>query len=179
MTKNRAFLNQLYMEMIIAAADSRLSSASSTLSILLRIMLFLATTLFPFVLTFYFGKTPMFFLPPSGISSASASRTTRLAPGGFTIPNNPNHAWELINETYLGPFGWFLSLTAAPKGKSFFSWVGILLLVIGPPHLTFLLLLERLSQCWYVVNGVHSGCSSCHRSHPRKCRYHRLVINFF
>lgn len=58
----------------------------------------------------------MFFLPPSGISSAS--RITQTAPGGFTIPNNPNHAWEMINETYLGPFGWFLSLTAAPKGKS-------------------------------------------------------------
>jgi len=37
--------------------------------------------------------------------------------GGFVIPNNPNHAWEMVNETYLGPVGWILSLTAAPRGS--------------------------------------------------------------
>lgn len=102
--------------------DSRLNSASSTLSILLRVALFLSTTLFPFVLTFYYGSTPMFFLPPSETATktqiSSSSRVTRMSPiGGFVIPNNPNHAWEMVNETYLGPVGWFLSLTAAPRGE--------------------------------------------------------------
>lgn len=60
----------------------------------------------------------MFFLPPSGTSSANtATGAPRLAPGGFVIPNNPNHAWDMVNETYLGPVGWILSLTAAPRGE--------------------------------------------------------------
>jgi hypothetical protein len=96
--------------------DSRLSSASSMLSILLRVVLFLSTTLFPFLLTFYFGSTPMFFLPPSG-TLADPRKSSRMAPGGFTIPNDPNHAWDMVNETYLGPIGWVLSLTAAPRGE--------------------------------------------------------------
>lgn len=107
--------------------DARLAGAASVVSLLVRAALFLATTLFPFCLTFYFGKTPMFYLPPSDspAAAASASRAAvlpasqkRMAPGGFELPQNPTHAWGMINETYLGPLGWLLSMTAAPRGES-------------------------------------------------------------
>lgn len=88
----------------------------------MRAVLFLATTLFPFCLTFYYGKTPMFFLPPSestlaASSAAKAGSPVRRAPGGFEIPYDASHAWGMLNETYLGPLGWLLCLTAAPRGS--------------------------------------------------------------
>lgn len=101
--------------------NSQLAGASSSLSLLVRAILFLSTTLFPFALTFYFGKTPMFFLPPSGstasVTHAARGLPVRRAPGGFELPYDTNHAWGMVNETYLGPLGWLLSMTAAPRGS--------------------------------------------------------------
>lgn len=105
----------------LEAVNSQLAGASSSLSLLVRAVLFLSTTLFPFALTFYFGKTPMFFLPPSGstatITHAARGLPVRRAPGGFELPYDTNHAWGMVNETYLGPLGWLLSMTAAPRGS--------------------------------------------------------------
>lgn len=107
----------------LEATNSRLAGASSSVSLLVRAILFLGTTLFPFCLTFYFGKTPMFFLPPSGsptIASSAAKVSylpVRKAPGGFEIPHDATHAWSMVNETYLGPLGWLLAMTAAPRGS--------------------------------------------------------------
>ncbi|UZJ51058.1 hypothetical protein CBS101457_000378 [Exobasidium rhododendri] len=134
----------------LEATNARLASASSTLGLLLRVVLFLSTTLFPFVLTFYFGKTPMFFLPPSG-TTASTSRPARMAPGGFTIPHNPNHAWDLANETYLGPMGWLLSMTGAPRGSvSAGMWSTVCTRVA-------LLVTNRLRETFLVVSSLASS----------------------
>ncbi|PWN37150.1 uncharacterized protein FA14DRAFT_170035 [Meira miltonrushii] len=107
----------------LEATNARLAGASSSVSLLVRAVLFLGTTLFPFCLTFYFGKTPMFFLPPSGSPTVASSAArisylpTRKAPGGFEIPHDATHAWSMVNETYLGPLGWLLAMTAAPRGS--------------------------------------------------------------
>lgn len=107
----------------LEAINGRLAGASSSVSLLVRAILFLGTTLFPFCLTFYFGKVPMFFLPPSGSPTVASSAArisylpTRKAPGGFEIPHDASHAWSMVNETYLGPLGWLLAMTAAPRGS--------------------------------------------------------------
>lgn len=119
--------------------NAHLASASSMVSLLVRAVLFLATTLFPFCLTFYFGKTPMFYLPPSGTSSAPTAYHTKRAPGGFEIPHNPGHAWGMINETYLGPLGWLLCMTAAPRGSvsaGMWSTVCTRVLLLVTKHIT-------------------------------------------
>ncbi|PWN49749.1 hypothetical protein IE53DRAFT_387998 [Violaceomyces palustris] len=43
-----------------------LSSSRSTFGIILKAFLFLFTTAFPFIVTSYYGKTPIFYLPPGG-----------------------------------------------------------------------------------------------------------------
>jgi hypothetical protein len=72
--------------------DASTQAALSFFALLIRAGMLLATTVFPFVLTTYYGKTPMFFLPPAR-------------------PNAPE------GTTWLGPIGWVLSLTAAPAGE--------------------------------------------------------------
>ncbi|PWN95523.1 hypothetical protein FA09DRAFT_341166 [Tilletiopsis washingtonensis] len=101
--KMRRRVDKLQVE--AEAGNASTQAALSFFALLIRAGMLLATTVFPFVLTTYYGKTPMFFLPPAR-------------------PNAPE------GTTWLGPIGWVLSLTAAPA-VSAGVWSTVVTRVLG------------------------------------------------
>ncbi|CAO1635493.1 unnamed protein product [Parajaminaea phylloscopi] len=85
----------------LEAINKTLASSRSSLALVVRGALFLATTILPFAVTTYFRKTPIFWLPPSPASTSGFS--------GWGKSSGAAGEW-------LGPLGWALSLPSAPRG---------------------------------------------------------------
>lgn len=86
----------------LEAVNNTLASSKSSLGLLIKATMFTLSTLVPFVVTTWFRKTPIFWLPP-GPQQAGQSR-------GLLAAVGPAGAW-------LGPLGWVVSLPSAPRGS--------------------------------------------------------------
>ncbi|CAO1636715.1 unnamed protein product [Sympodiomycopsis kandeliae] len=88
----------------LEAVNNSLASSKSSLSLLVKGIMFALSTMVPFAVTTWFRKTPIFWLPPS-VQAAQQSSGWAL---GKTV--GPAGAW-------MGPLGWVLSLPSAPRGS--------------------------------------------------------------
>ncbi|PWN25656.1 hypothetical protein BDZ90DRAFT_223160, partial [Jaminaea rosea] len=88
----------------LEGVNKSLSSSRSTLSMIVKALLFIVTTLAPFAVTTYYRKTPIFWLPPGAAIPPMALIRGGKKAGGTAAAN------------WLGPMGWVLSLPSAPAG---------------------------------------------------------------
>lgn len=63
---SRSALTRLLLTTTPFTTDGTLSSSRTTFTLLFKGLMFILTTLLPFAVTSYYGKTPIFWLPPGG-----------------------------------------------------------------------------------------------------------------
>ncbi|PWN19546.1 hypothetical protein BCV69DRAFT_250882, partial [Microstroma glucosiphilum] len=80
----------------LEAVNSSLSGSRSSLGLLVRAFLFVFGTAFPFVVSTYYRKTPIFWLPPAASLGGKG---------------------QAVSQDWLGPIGWMLALPSAPRGS--------------------------------------------------------------